>query len=85
MVDVETQDHYAGFAVQPVEYIQNVMEPPEFRGYLWGNVLKYMSRWKEKGKTQEEKVKDLKKARVYLDWLIEFETNNIITVKRRGD
>jgi hypothetical protein len=43
-----------------------------------------MSRWKEKGKTQEEKVNDLKKARVYLDWLIEFETNKLITVKRKG-
>ena len=43
MVDVEKQDHYAGFGVQPVEYIQNVMEDSEFRGYLWGNVLNNIS------------------------------------------
>lgn len=35
-------------------------------GYLEGNVIKYVSRWKQKGG-----VEDLRKARHYLDKLIE--------------
>lgn len=35
-------------------------------GYYTGNVLKYMCRWKKKNGLE-----DLKKARVYLNWLID--------------
>jgi hypothetical protein len=35
-------------------------------GYLEGNIVKYVSRWKDKGG-----VDDLRKARHYLDKLIE--------------
>lgn len=42
-------------------------------GYLDGNVVKYVSRWRHKGQTPEERLKDLKKARHYLDKLIELE------------
>jgi hypothetical protein len=53
--------HYATKAIQPWDYIiaNNL-------GYLEGNVVKYVSRWKDKGG-----VEDLKKARHYLDKLIE--------------
>ena len=53
--------HYAVKAIQPWDYIvaNNL-------GYLEGNVVKYVSRWKDKGG-----VEDLKKARHYLDKLIE--------------
>lgn len=40
-------------------------------GYLDGNVVKYLSRWRYKGLTTEEKLNDLRKARHYLDKLIE--------------
>lgn len=54
-------DHYKTKAVQPWDFIvaNNL-------GYLEGNVVKYVSRWKDKGG-----VLDLKKARHYLDKLIE--------------
>ena len=54
-------DHYKGKAIQPWDYIaaQNL-------GYFEGNIVKYVSRWKVKGG-----VDDLKKARHYLDKLIE--------------
>jgi len=57
-------DHYQNKAIQPWDYIiaNNL-------GYLEGNVVKYVSRWKEK-----HGLEDLKKARHYLDKLIE-ETN----------
>jgi hypothetical protein len=37
-------------------------------GYLEGNIVKYVSRWKDKGG-----VDDLRKARHYLDKLIEIQ------------
>lgn len=53
--------HYTGKAIQPWDYIiSNEL------GYLEGNVIKYVSRWREKGG-----IEDLRKARHYLDKLIE--------------
>ena len=53
--------HYKDKAVQPWDYIVG-----NNLGYLEGNVVKYVSRWKDKGG-----VDDLRKARHYLDKLIE--------------
>jgi hypothetical protein len=59
--------HYAVKAIQPWDYIiaNNL-------GYLEGNVVKYVSRWKDKGG-----VEDLKKAQHYLQKLIEVSDENI--------
>jgi len=53
--------HYAVKAIQPWDYIvaNNL-------GYLEGNIVKYISRWKDKNGVQ-----DLKKAQHYLQKLIE--------------
>lgn len=56
-------DHYKGKAVQPWDYIVG-----NGIGYLEGNVIKYVSRWRDKGG-----VADLEKARHYLDKLIELQ------------
>ena len=53
--------HYKGKAIQPWDYIVG-----NNLGYLEGNIVKYVSRWKDKGG-----VDDLRKARHYLDKLIE--------------
>ena len=54
-------DHFKSKAIQPWDYIiANEL------GYLEGNVVKYVSRWKEKGG-----VDDLRKAQHYLQKLIE--------------
>lgn len=50
--------------VEAIDYIKQQVEDPN--SYLEGNVLKYMHRYKRKGKP----VEDLRKARQYLDWLI---------------
>ena len=53
--------HYKDKAIQPWDYIvSNNM------GYLEGNIIKYVSRWKDKGG-----LADLKKAQHYLQKLIE--------------
>ena len=59
----EGGSHYKGMKIQPVEYIH-----ANGIGYFEGNVVKYVSRWRAKGGLQ-----DLKKARHYLDLLIELE------------
>lgn len=53
--------HYKDCAIQPVEYIyaNNI-------GYFEGNVIKYVTRWKDKGG-----IADLEKAKHYIDLLIE--------------
>lgn len=56
--------HYKGMAIQPVEYVH-----ANGLGYCEGAVVKYVSRWKTKGKG----IEDLKKARHFLDLLIELE------------
>ena len=53
-------NHYLTMAIQPVEYItRNKL------GFLEGNVVKYVSRWKNKGGRQ-----DLQKAIQCLELLI---------------
>lgn len=56
-------DHYKGKSIQPWDYIAG-----NDMGYLEGNVIKYVSRWKGKNGVQ-----DLEKARHYLDKLIEMQ------------
>lgn len=54
-------NHYKEKVIQPVEYIfMNGI------GYMEGNVIKYISRWQDKGG-----VNDLLKAKHYIDLLIE--------------
>lgn len=57
----EGGDHYKKQAIQPFPYIVG-----NGIGYAEGNVIKYVTRWRDKGG-----VADLKKARHYLDMLIE--------------
>lgn len=60
-----TPKHYEG--LQPLEVMRAWMSEEEYLGFLYGNVIKYLGRYKRKGTPLE----DLNKARDYLDWLIE--------------
>ena len=58
-------NHYKDLKIQPVEYIhQNNL------GFIEGSVIKYVTRWKSKNGVQ-----DLRKARHFLDLLIEMNEN----------
>ena len=59
-------EHYKKLAIQPVEYIH-----ANGIGYFEGNVIKYVTRWRNKGG-----IADLLKARHYIDLLIELECKN---------
>lgn len=70
----ENPDHYDGVhGVTCLEAIRNALSPDEFRGFLWGNVLKYMWRWPKKNKTV-----DLTKAKWLIERLIELESGKAI-------
>lgn len=60
----EGGDHYKSLPIQPIEYITK-----NGLGYIEGNVVKYISRWRSKGG-----VADLRKAKHYIDMLIELES-----------
>ena len=66
---VDKPIHYAAGSVECIAAIEAQLTPEEFRGYLKGNVAKYM--WRERKKGGKE---SLKKARWYLNKLIELES-----------
>ncbi|CAB4163117.1 SaV-like [uncultured Caudovirales phage] len=63
----EGGDHYKKLKIQPVEYIHANGLP-----FAEGSVIKYVTRWRDKNG-----IADLKKARHFLDLLIELETKAI--------
>lgn len=59
----EGGSHYKDMPIQPVQYIH-----ANGIGYFEGNVIKYVSRWRQKGG-----IEDLKKAKHYIELLLELE------------
>lgn len=59
---VNNPDHYNSGDIECIDAIRASMSPEEFQGYLKGNTLKYLWRYRYKGSPQE----DLAKAQWYL-------------------
>lgn len=55
--------HYKQLPIQPVQYIH-----ANGIGYFEGNVIKYVTRWRDKGG-----IADLEKAKHYIELLIQLE------------
>tara|TARA_B100001750_G_C15370467_1_gene527031 strand:+ start:75 stop:299 length:225 start_codon:yes stop_codon:yes gene_type:complete len=64
-------NHYRDMKIQPIEYITK-----NGLNYAEGNVVKYVSRWRKKGG-----IEDLRKAKHYIDLLIEEAVDDNIQVK----
>lgn len=62
---VNHPEHYTAGSVECIDAIKAQMTREEFLGYLRGNVVKYLWRYRHKGG-----VESLKKAQWYLDKLI---------------
>ena len=62
---VNSPEHYNKLDVEAIDLIEMSMTKDEFLGYLKGNVLKYIIRYKHKGKAGE----DLDKGKWYLEKL----------------
>lgn len=63
---LQTQEggsHYKNKGIQPIEYIHK-----NGLGFCEGNVVKYITRWREKNGLE-----DLKKVKHYVDLLIQLE------------
>jgi hypothetical protein len=66
-MDPVNPDHYRRGDIEAIDAIEASMSPEEFQGYCKGNALKYLWRYRYKGKPQQ----DLEKARWYLNRLID--------------
>jgi len=64
---VDKPQHYNSGGIEAIEAIEAALSDEGFRGALKANVLKYLWRYEKKAKPLE----DLKKARWYLDRLIQ--------------
>lgn len=58
-------EHYQGF-IEPWDYTKSILSKEGWEGFLVGNIIKYVSRYPRK-----DGLKDLEKAKHYLDKLIE--------------
>jgi len=56
-------NHYKGLKIQPAEYNHKNKIP-----FMEGSAIKYLTRWRDKGG-----IEDLKKAKHFIEMLIEFE------------
>ena len=57
--------HYQILDQQPIEIMQTLFSADEFRGFLWGNVIKYALRYGHK----DERCKEAEKIAQYAEWL----------------
>ncbi|EPY07443.1 hypothetical protein PAALTS15_09970 [Paenibacillus alvei TS-15] len=63
--EVERPSRYTFGGIETIDYIRAKLTPEEFRGYCKGNVLKYVSRERWKGKDE-----DLQKSMKYLEFML---------------
>lgn len=66
--NVNHPTHYNKYPVEVIESIKNLSTHEQFVGYLRGNITKYLARYSFKNGKE-----DLKKAKYYLEQLIDFE------------
>ena len=59
--------HYTTGKYEVIDIIEDKLTNEQFEGYLCGNIIKYIMRYRHKNG-----VEDLKKARWYIDKLIKF-------------
>jgi hypothetical protein len=68
---VNKPNHYHRGGIDVIKIMELYFSQEELQGFHRGNVLKYLLRYREKGG-----IEDLKKARNYLNKLIELEAKN---------
>jgi len=76
--NINNPPHYKQYSLEAIEGIKGSMSKDEFQGYLKGAALKYLWRYKYK----QAPVDDLRKAKWYLDKLLEEVCNERPTISR---
>ena len=64
--EVNHPEHYTSGKYETIDIIKDSVD--DYKSYVHGNIIKYILRYKRKGGVQ-----DLKKAQIYLSWLIKEE------------
>ena len=67
-MDKINPDYYKNKTIETIEVIRNELTSDEFRGYLKGQIFKYLARHRLKNG-----IEDLKKAQWYMNYLVQFE------------
>lgn len=70
MSNVDHPAHYTSGSIETIDHIRDMLTGEGFEGYLVGNILKYMARYRNKNG-----VEDLRKADWYLNELIRTKVN----------
>ena len=70
--NVDHPEHYNNDRIEAIEGIRAALSDDELRGFIKGNVLKYL--WRE---SHKHGVEDLQKAKWYLDWYIKEVANRV--------
>jgi len=65
---VNHPSHYEKYDMETIEAIRGQSTPDEYRGFLKGNVMKYLARYRSKNGSE-----DLEKAQWYLETLRAYE------------
>lgn len=71
MSDPTSPAHYQQGSIECIDAIRSALGASGFCDYCQGNISKYIWRWRHRNG-----VEDLKKARVYLNWMIEAAESN---------
>ena len=67
-MDKINPDYYKNKSIETIEVIKNELTSEEFRGYLKGQIFKYLARHRLKNGLE-----DLRKAQWYMNYLVKFE------------
>lgn len=65
---VKKPPHYFRYKIEPITFIMQNEVP-----YAEANAIKYLMRWRYKHDTKEKRLEDLRKAKQYIDILLELE------------
>jgi len=66
-------NHYKELTIQPWEAMESWLTPGQFRGFLLGSAIAYLARVNTKGVDGKGGLQDIKKAKHYLDKIIELD------------
>ena len=62
---VNSPTHYQTELIETIDSIKNILGHDKFQAYCTGNVIKYLSRYREKNGLE-----DLKKAETYISFIV---------------
>jgi len=69
----EGGNHYKEMKIQPWDAMEAWLSPNQFRGFLLGSAIAYLARVNTKGVEGKGGLPDIKKAKHYLEKIIELE------------